>query len=182
MPEVEDFIYWSASQIKELVNKIITKVNTEHIFTDAVEFTYKSEDDLDIYDDELYIGVSHANPLKVERYATWCCLHSDEINATPEVDEIEFDDSLESDVAPALKLKTEKFVMDGFEISIMLDDTEPGEVLESTVKKWTEEEDGIGEYECHGLHGNDTTRYYEMTGTVIQECTCFLSIAVAPIK
>ena len=171
--DIEDFEDSTEAEQKLFVNSLVSKINTEHLFTSEVDFTvedYWAED----CSKKLVITLSHDSAVEVTREASWQCGNVDQINDLPE--EIEYDKSSITDMAKAFK--TEPVIVYGYKVTLAVDDVDTEEACEVEAKTYTEEDDGIGFYEFWGFKGYDSHPYIQVEGDVVCKLTGRLELTV----
>ena len=171
--DIEDFEDSTEAEQKLFVDDLVSKINTKHLFTSDVDFIvedYWTED----CSSRLVVTLSHEGAVEVTREASWQCGTADQINDMPE--DIEYYKSSITDVAKAFK--TGPVVVDGYKVTLVVDDVDTEEAYEVEAKTYTEEDDGIGFFDCWGFKGYDSRPYIQVEGNVTCKCTCLLTLTV----
>lgn len=181
MAVIENFNNLTQEELLEFVNKIIKTVNSEHIFSNDITFELDTSSSSGIeiseFDGNLYIPLTHKDLLSVPRKAEWSCETEDDIY---HVEDPDFEDWIYEDAEKVLKtLSTE---LDGYKLSISVDDAESEETTDVDVDDYHADDDGIGSYEYWGHVGYDSHPFYAVEGTITQDCTCYLTLVVEPLN
>ena len=171
--DIEDFEDSTEAEQKMFVNSLVSKINTEHLFTSEVDFIvddYWTED----CSKKLVVTLSHGGAVEVTREASWQCGTSDHINDMPE--DIEYYKSSITDVASVFK--TGPFVVDNYKVTLAVDDVDTEEACDVEATNYSNEDDGIGFFEFWGHKGYDSRPYIQVEGNVACKCTCLLTLTV----
>jgi hypothetical protein len=174
MSVIENFAALSAQEQREFADALIKTINSESTFSSEVNFEITNIEADDI-SGCLFIEVSHADTITVDRPATWTCLDEDDAHSTPE--DADYTNSLYEDTKKSFK--TNEAIIDGYRV-ILNDvvDVDEEETIEVEVEKISHEDDGIGSYEYWGEIGYDSQPYVEVKGTITAACTCLLVFEV----
>ncbi len=178
MSVIENFNELSKDELQQFAKELIAKINKENIFSSEFNFTIEEVDPYELTGD-LYIGLSHEDSIDVPREATWTCSDEDEMYSDPGY-EADYANNIFNDVKALFgKLTT---VLDGYEITLSIDDIDDADTVEVEVDSYSHEDDGIGHYEYGGAPGYDSRPYIEVEGTIIRACSCAFSLNVSPVK
>ncbi len=177
MSVIENFAALSEKEQREFAEALVKTINSEHTFIDNTTF-----DIVDVEADDLTGGlnieVSHEPLIEVRRKATWQA--ADEEDATSE-DAAYVADYAEYGFKDAEKaFKTLSADIDGYTVYVEIDDVDEEEIVEIEVEHMSHEDDGIGQHEYWGNIGYDSRPYVEVEGTIVQACTCSMTLFVEP--
>jgi hypothetical protein len=177
MSVIENFAALPAKEQREFATALIKTINSESIFSADTNFeiTGVEADDLT---GGLWIEVSHPDPINVPRKATWQVLDEEEADTDPGY-EAEYVDSIYEDAKSAFK--TLSTVIDGYEVTLTVDDADADETVDIEVQSMSHEDAGIGHYEYWGHDEFDSRPYLEVTGVITKACTCSLVFFVEPV-
>ena len=174
MSVIENFAALSAQEQMEFATKLLATINSEHVFTADTTFELDSVE-ADDFAGGLIMLLSHPDTIDVSREATWSCGDEDEASSDPGYD-AEYVNSVYEDAKSAFK--TLSTVIDGYKISLEIDDVDEVETVEVEVDSISHEDAGIGHYEYWGEIGYDSRPYVEVEGTIVKACDCALSLYV----
>ena len=176
MSVIENFAALSVQEQREFAAGLLTKINSEHIFSEDTLFEL-----VDIEADDLtgglVIEVSHPVDIEVSRKATWTCGSEDEAENDPGYD-AEYEESIIEDTKKAFK--TLSTIIDGYNVSLEISDVDMNEAIDVEVDRISHEDAGIGEYEYFGFRGHDSHPYVEVFGTIVKACECSLAFFIEP--
>jgi hypothetical protein len=175
---IENFAVLSAEEQINFAETLLEKLNSEKMFTDETNFVFEEVEHNDVTGG-LWIFASIANPISIKRKATWEADDEDGAYEDPGRN-AEYEDSLID--AAKKSFKTLTAVIDGYNVSLQIDDVEEDESNEAEVEvvSTSHEDSGIGSYEHFGFVGYDSHPYVEVTGTVTVSCDCILTFYVEP--
>ena len=174
---IENFAVLPDNEQKDFATALLNKINTEKIFTEDTNFELTNLEADDITGG-LWLGISHPDPIYVNRKATWICDDEDKASNDPGRD-ADYSEYLIDEAKKAFKtLSTE---IDGYQVSLEIVDVEDTDTVEVEVENISHEDAGIGDYEYFGFRGNDSQPYIEVTGTITRVCECVLALSVLPI-
>lgn len=174
MNVIENFAELSFEEQKKFAEALVRTINSESIFTSDTNFTLAGVE-ADELAGGLYVFLEHDDPIEVSREATWTCSDEDEVNSDPGYD-ADYADHLFEDTKKAFK--TLFATIEGYKVSLEIDDVDMDDTIEVEADKYTHEEDGIGEYEYWGSRGYDSRHYIAVEGTIVKACSCGLSLYV----
>ena len=176
MAVIENFAELSAEELKKFAEALVKTINSENIFTAETNFNVISVD-VDELSGGLTIVLDHDDLIEVQRAVDWTCSNEDDIYNDPGHDA----DYLNSIYAEAKKsFKTLSTTIEGYDITLSIDDVDEEETVEVTVDSTTQVDDGIGDYEYFGFKGHDSYSYIKVEGTISKACNCALSLFVEP--
>jgi hypothetical protein len=173
MSVIENFATLSVQEQRDFAEALVKTINSENTFTDQVDFKVTGID-ADEITGGLIIMLEHKDTIEVKREAIWACLDRDDANSTP--DDPDFIESISDDTEKAFKTLTAK--LEGYVVTLGIDDIDTEETVEIEVDSITDADDGIGSYEFWGEVGYDSHPYYEVEGTLTQACTVYCSLYV----
>ncbi len=176
MNVIENFAELSFEEQKKFAEALVKTINSEKTFIDDTDFKI-SGIETDELTGGLIILLEHADLISVDRAATWTCADEDEVNSDPGYD-ADYTDSLFEAAKKAFK--TLETVIEGYKVSLSVDDVDEEETVEVIVDSYSHEDDGIGSYEYWGDRGYDSDPYVEVEGTIVKGCGCALSLYVEP--
>ena len=174
---IENFAELSEQEQRKFAEALVNKINSENTFIDYVDFEISDVDGYDI-SGGLVIALECDDLVDVSREATWTCADEDEVNYDPGY-EADYTNTLRNDVKEAFK--TLSAVIDGYKVSLVIDDVDEEETVEVEVDSYSKEDAGIGSYDYWGHTGYDSQPYVEVEGTIIKACSCALSLYVDPV-
>lgn len=173
---IENFAAIPFQDQMKFAEALLKTINSEKIFTDDTMFELDGIEAEDLTGG-LTIMVSHPDTIEVSREATWTCGDEDEASNDPGYD-ADYENGLFEDAKSAFK--TLSTVIDGYNISLELDDVDEVETVEVEVDSTSHEDAGIGDYEFWGERGHDSRPYIEVEGTIVKACDMALAIYVEP--
>ena len=176
MSVMENFTELSAREQLDFANALVKTINSENIFTNQVDFRVSGVESEDMTGG-LIIMLEHEGTIEVERAATWTCNDEDSAYRTPE--DPDFDDLSFNDAKKAFKTLSAE--LEGYVISLDVDDVDPEEITEVEVSSISHEDAGIGHYEFWGEEGYDSQPYCEVRGTLTQACTVYCNLYVEAV-
>lgn len=171
---IEDFAELSEQEQLEFAEDLISEINNAHIFSSSVDFEVTSVTTNNT-DGGLLIEASHTEVIEVSRAASWQADDEDAAHCPAHTD-IDYNNSVYKDAAKAFN--TKKATINGYTVSLDIEEVEEDEIVEVEIDTITDEDSGIGSYEYFGFTGYDSNPYVEVEGTIIQACTCTLSFFV----
>lgn len=174
---IENFNLLSQEELETFATDFVKKINEANILSGDIEFKIDSVESNEITGD-LYIAVSNTDDylLPVVRSATWTCGDEDELHDRPE--DPDYAESIYQDARASFKETPAE--LDGYLISIDIDDVDTEEYEESAIEDWSNEDAGIGSYEYWGHVGYDSRPYLEVEGTITWNCSVNATIIVSP--
>jgi hypothetical protein len=174
MSVIENFAELSAKEQLDFATALVKTINSENTFTDQTDFKVTGVEVFEMTGG-LSIMLDLEDTLEVRRKATWTC-DTTEDAAYEEPDDPDFDDRSLNDAKKAFKtLVTE---LEGYTISLEVDDVDIEEISEVEVDSISKEDAGIGHYEFWGEEGYDSQPYCEVEGTLTQACTIYCALYV----
>lgn len=174
---IENFAALSFQEQMEFATKLLATINSEHTFTADTAFELDGIE-ADDFTGGLAIAVSHTNPIRVSRKATWTCADAEDADNDPGF-EADYENYLFEDAKKAFK--TLSTVIEGYSVTLEIDDVDENDAdAEIEIDNISHEDAGIGDYEFWGERGHDSRPYVEVTGTIVRECDCALTIYVEP--
>ena len=176
MNAIENFAELPFDEQKKFAEALIKTINSENIFTDATNFKVSGVE-TDELSGGLIITLEHDDPISVSRKATWTCANEDELDADPGYD-ADYANYLFEDAKKAFKTLSAE--IEGYKISLDIEDVDEEETVEVEVNSYSHEDSGIGEYDYWGHIGYDSQPYIEVEGTIVTDCTCSLTLYVEP--
>lgn len=177
MNVIENFAELSFEEQKKFAEALVKTINSENIFTGETDFKVSGVE-VDELSGNLIIIIDHDDLIEVRREATWTCSSADDVADDPGF-EADYNNFLFEDTKKAFKtLSTE---IEGYKVSLEVDDVDEDETIEVEVDNYSGEDSGIGSYEYWGETGYDSHPYIEVEGTIIKACSCALSLYVEPV-
>ena len=173
---IENFAELSTKEQQEFAEALLKKINSESTFTGDTDFVLTGFEPWDITGGFI-IYVSHPEPIQVSRPATWTCVDEEDSYNDPGSD-ADFQNFIFDDVKNAFKTLTA--VIDGYKVSLEIEDVDEDGTEEVEVSHVSREEGGIGHYEYFGYEGYDSYTYYEVEGSIIKNCECSLTFYIEP--
>lgn len=178
MSVIENFAALPYKEQREFAAGLLTKINSEHIFSEDTLFEL-----VDIEADDLtgglIIEVSHPDYIEVSREATWACDTEDEAESDPGYD-AEYEESLIEDTKKAFKALST--VIEGYTVALEISDVDAVDTVAVEADHISNEDSGIGDYEYFGFRGHDSRPYVEVSGTIVKACECSLAFFVEPAE
>lgn len=174
MSVIENFAELSFEEQQKFAEALIKTINSEKLFYDGTQFEITGIEAVDM-DGSLMIEVSHADPIEVEREATWTCDSKEEASSDPGYD-ADYVNYLIDDAKSAFKILST--VIDGYKVTLDIADVDEDDTIEVEVDSTSNEDGGIGDYEYWGRRGHDSDPYVEVTGTIVKACECALAFFV----
>ena len=176
MSVIYNFSELAEKELQQFAADLIAKINSESIFTNEVNFKLESVEADDMSGD-LCIYITNEELLEVPREATWQASSEDDMHHPEDED---FTNSIYDDVKKVFKTLTAE--LDGYRITLDVDDADAEDRVDVEVDNYTHEDSGIGSYEFWGDVGYDSHPYLEVEGTITSGCSCYMSLTVEPIK
>lgn len=177
MTVIENFAVLPEKEQREFAEALLKTINSEGIFTSDTDFKLTSLE-ADEITGGLWIEVLNTTPIEVPRKATWTCGDEDDAHRVPGSDYIEYENSLDEDVAKAFNTRTA--TLEGYTISLEVSDSDAIDNVGAEVDETEHKDDGIGEYEYWGHIEYDSRPYVEVTGNIITSCNCSLAFFIEP--
>lgn len=174
MSVIENFAVLSEQEQRKFAEALVKTINSEHTFIDNTTFEIVNVEADDI-SGGLMIEVSHEPLIEVKREATWYCDSEEQAEADPGYD-ADYHEVLTTDAAKAFKVRSAE--LDGYAVTLHIEEAEAEEFIEAEVDELTHEDAGIGDYEYWGFAGNDSQPYVAVEGTIVQACSCNLAFFV----
>lgn len=177
--QVDDFSKLSEQQIKQLSNKIIDKINAEHLFFDF-DITLVGDPQVDAATGDLLLQADSADTVYVSRQAHWTCSIYDEDCTEEAPKNPEFAEDLMDDIQEAFPTKT--ISIDGYSVTMTVWDAmyTTQQCIPSEIINAEEEDDGIGSYEYWGQIGWDSRPYRAIDGILDCPVSISISLTVTP--
>lgn len=176
MEVIENFSALSVEEQLKFAEALVKTLNSEATFIDGVSLSVKKVE-ADDMTGGLIIEVSHDPKIEVARNADWTCDSEEETDADPGYD-ADYENSAAEDAEQAFKALSTK--IEGYTVSLSVEDTDEEEFLDTRVDKISHEDDGIGSYEYFGFTGYDSQPYIQVEGAVVQALVCDIVLFVEP--
>ncbi len=174
MSVIENFAELSFKEQKDFAEALVKTINSENTFTDQTNFKVTGVE-ADEMTGGLIIELEHEGTIEIEREATWTC-GDDEDAAYEKPDNPDFESYSFNDAEKAFKtLATE---LEGYSITLSVDDVDTEKITEVEVDSVSNEDAGIGHFDHFGFEGYDSQPYCEVKGTLTQACTVYCSLYV----
>jgi hypothetical protein len=173
---VENFAELSVEEQRAIATELIDKINKESIFSEDTNFEVVEVEANDLTGG-LFIGVTHSDPIHVDREATWTCEDEDDAYSDPGSDAEYYTSVIEE---AKHSFKTLSTSINGYAVSLDITDVDDTDTIEVEVDTISHEDDGIGSYEHFGFTGYDSNPYIEVSGTITRACWCVLGFSVEP--
>lgn len=178
MSVIENFSTLLDWQLGQFATVLVSKINAENTFSNLIDFTIDSFEADDITGN-LIIYLRHEEYLEVEREATWTCEDIHSVDQDPG-SSADYENAIFTDVKKCFKTQTAQ--IEGYTVTLRIDDTDVVETVEVIADVYQEEDNGIGDYEYFGARGYDSDPYVEVEGRIIAACQCALTLIVEPTK
>lgn len=176
MEIIENFAELSFEEQKKFAETLVNTINSEYTFTADTDLKLSGVE-ADELSGGLIIMLDHDDLIEVSREATWTCEDEDEVRHDPGY-EADYVNTLFADARDSFK--TLEVVIEGYKVSLSVDDVDEEETIEVEVDNYSSEDGGIGGYEYCGVGGYDSSSYVEVEGTIVKGCSCALSLFVEP--
>jgi len=176
MSVIENFNVLSETELEQFAVKLLEKINSESIFISDTKFELSFVETSDLTGN-LYIGVEYAKFIDVPRDASWQVGDEDEAYS-PDLSYVDYYDTISEDAKKVFK--TLSTVIDGYKVSVEIDDVYAEDVVDIDVDTTSHEDGGIGHYEYWGEFGYDSRPYVEVEGTITAACNIMFSFVVEP--
>lgn len=162
--------------LTELAKTILEKINLGRVFTKETAFEFQ-DTDLDRNTGYFWIAASTINSIGVPREASWTAGDEEGANEDPG-NNAEYVNTVSEDLKKVLK--TYEVEIDGYKVSMQIDDIEEDETTDAEVEveDLSHEDSGIGSYEFWGFKGYDSNPYVEVSGTVTRFYDCNVTFLV----
>ena len=177
MDRIENFAVIPAKDQIAFATALLKTINSEKTFHDEVQFEIVGVEPDDITGG-LTIDISHSDPIKVYRDASWTCAREEEASDEPTDFETDFANYLMDDAKKAFK--AESTVIEGYKVTLEVVDVDAGETIDVEVEDISHEDAGIGSYDYWGHSGYDSRPYIQVEGVIGKECDCALALFVEP--
>ena len=181
MSIIENFSTLTAQEQQQFAAELIAKINERNIFTDDFDFELDSANPPEASDMTgdlfIYTANSEEYPVQVVRSAQWTAWDYDSMDSAKDVDYHEY---YTKDVLNSLKTTTAE--IDGYKVTIEVEDGDEDRVVEVEVTDYSAEDAGIGSYEYFGERGYDSQPYYEVYGDLTVEGWAFFTLTVEPLN
>jgi hypothetical protein len=174
MSVIENFSALSEKELNDFAEALIKTINSEHIFTSDANFSVYSVE-ADELSGDLEIVIDHDDYINIDREASWTCRDDEYLDNAPE--DISYSNLDTKDAAKAFKTLSAE--IEGYTVTLDIDDVEVEEIVAFDVDHYTEEDSGIGDYEYAGHRGYDSHPYLVVSGTVTAACNCALALYVS---
>jgi hypothetical protein len=115
--------------------------------------------------------------VQVVRSAQWTAGDYDSLSSA---EDIEYYEYYTKDVLKSLKTTTAE--IDGYKVTIEVEDGDEDDVVDVEVTDYSAEDSGIGSYEYFGARGYDSHPYYEVYGDITVEGWAFFTLTVEPLN
>ena len=176
---VENFSELPDEELQQLASMLIQKMNSSSTFVSNNKFVI---DDAmaDELTGNLLISVYTEDPVSVQRKATWVVDTIDDVDNSEKLEDVDYLNSIYVDTTSAFKTSTA--TVDGYKVTMHVDDVDDLGIVETAVDRYSEEDAGIGNYEYFGFNGYDSRPYVEVDGVTTNSCTCYITIEIEPLK
>ena len=178
MAVIENFDAISVQEQMKFAEALLNTINSERIFTDEVDYKVASIE-ADEMTGGLIIQVDSDGPMAVAVEAAWVCDDEDDAYHVPSLDRILEEASIYE--AAKKSFKTLSTVIEGYQVSLEIDDVNEGSIEEVEVDDVSQEDDGIGSYEAAGYRGYQSIPYLQAEGALIKECEVYVTFYVEPV-
>lgn len=171
---IENFSTLSQEELKQFAKKLVDKINTEKIITTEADFAILNDPDAVWASDitgNLIINLAAVEVASAVD-ASW---------AAAEDDPYDYDDA-EEDSPDFEDVFKKEVVVDGYKVTLSIDDYDRIENLEVEVNDYSHEDSGIGHYEFWGQTGYDSHPYLEVSGTFINLYSAAVSLTIEPAE
>lgn len=175
MSVITNFNTLSENELQQFAETLVHKINKDFIFSADVTFKVSDVDVNEIQGDLVISVYSCDGFLEVSREAAWQCNTEEEIYNPEQPD---YYNSIYADARRAFKTLTA--IIDGYTVNAEIAEITEEDISDVIVETYSHEDGGIGAYEYWGYTGYDSQPYVEVEGTIVQNCTCYLSIWVEP--
>lgn len=176
MNRIENFAVIPAKDQIAFATALLKTINSEKIFHNEVQFEILGVEPDDLTGG-LTIDISHSDPIKVYRDASWTCAREEEASEDPGYD-ADYADYIVDDAKKVFK--TLETVIEGYKVTLEFVDVDAGETFDVEVENISHEDDGIGSYDYWGYSGYDSRPYIQVEGVIGKECDCALALFVEP--
>jgi hypothetical protein len=174
MSVIENFAELSVKEQLDFATALVKTINSENTFTDQTDFKVSGVE-ADEMTGGLVVMLEHEDYIEVERKATWTC-DTNEDSAYEKPEDPDYEDLSFNDAKKVFKtLATE---LEGYSLTLSVDDVDTEEITEVEVDSVSNEDAGIGHYEFWGEDGYDSQPYCEVEGTLTQACTVYCSLYI----
>ena len=177
---VEHFAELSTEEQVEFAKTLLNKINSDKIFSDAVDFEFQGVE-VDDITGGMWIDIIQSDPISVCRRATWDAADEEDAYADPGND-ADYDNTLREEIRRSFKTLSTQ--IDGYKVLLKIDDIDEDETVDPDIEitGLSHEDSGIGSYEYWGFTGYDTHPYVEVEGTITKAYNCVLTLFVEPIE
>lgn len=177
---IENFATLSVEEQISFAKELIEKINSGNIFSNETNFEFEDVEPNELTGG-LFVSASLANPISISREATWSALDGEGAHEDPGNDA-----EYETDIVVDIRnyFQTFSAEIDGYDVSINIEDVDEDESVEAEVDvtNITEEDAGIGSYEFWGFKGYDSRPYVEVEGTITKAYSCSVYFTVEPAE
>lgn len=171
---IENFSTLSQEELNQFAKKLLDKINAEHIFSSETDFQFADSDAVwaDEMTGDLILALDTVDTVSVDVHATWQAPEDDPHDSEgAEEDKPDFDEVF-----------VKEAIIDGYKVTLSVDDYERIENIDVTVDNYSRESSGIGEYEFWGHRGYDSHSYLEVEGTFTNSYAVYVSLTVEPAE
>ena len=176
MSVIENFAELSFEEQKAFAESLVKTINSEHTFTNEVNFKIVELVTEDLAGD-LIIGIEHDGLINVTRPASWTSADEDDMYDDPGYD-VDYENSIFEDAKKAFKTLSAE--IEGYKVTIEVEDVDEDNTVEVEVTDHHRDDAGIGEYEYWGHVEYDSQPYMAVEGNLVKACACQLSLYVEP--
>ncbi len=176
MNVIENLAALSEQEQKAFAEALLKTINSEGTFTSEAHFEFDRVEADDVTGG-LYILGASVDTMSIPRPATWQAGSEDDIGQDPGRD-AEYANSESEDAEAAFK--TTSTVIDGYKVTLKVDEIQEEDTEDVEVTDYTHEDDGIGWNEYWGVMQYDSRPYLEVTGILTKACYCFITLFVEP--
>ena len=171
---IENFSVLSQAELEQFAKKLIDKINAEKIITTEADFAILNDPDAVWASDITGNLIINLAAIEVASAvdASWTAAEDDPYDYNDaEEGSPDFDDVFKKEV-----------VVDGYKVTLSIDDYDRIENLEVEVDDYSREDSGIGRYEFWGHIGYDSHPYLEVNGTFINLYSVAVSLTIEPTE
>ncbi len=178
MAVIENFDAISVQEQMKFAEALLNTINSESIFSDETNFKI-SKVEADEMTGRLEISLESEGLIEVAHNATWTCADEDDLYSVPDYDDIDEEESIYD--AAKRSFKTLSVELEGYTVSLDIDDINAESSTEVEVDNYSHEDSGIGSNEFWGVVSYDSRPYLLVEGAIIKECTCYITLYVEPV-
>jgi hypothetical protein len=176
MNVIENFAELSAKEQLDFATALVKTINSENTFTDQTNFKV-TDVEADEMTGGLIIRLNLEDTVEIEREAAWqAAVEEDAAYEKPTRADTDFFEDAWDDAKKVFKTLTTE--LEGYNITLEIEDVDTGEITEVDVDTVSEKDSGIGHYEYFGYKGYDSHPYLQVEGTLTQACTIYPALYV----